>query len=390
VAKIIDDGQICTALKLSANRFLTAAHCISAGHDGTMDLSNILDPGLASFPVETSEIYIHPSWMGDALAQAGGSPFSYDVALIDLVSQTPNIPVAKAPHLQHIGDGPIGVAGPDGSAGLFVGYGCDPTRAGVETYKQSAHFSAISQQAWQASECGFSCGTTQAVALYAHEILAKETGASREGTCSGDSGGPLFRYTSAGGYQVVGVSSSGVNDVAAATTVSSGFTRLANVSGWLQNPHNGSLAPPFTGVPHGFLQSKHNLCVGDGTVAVGSRPSLVQCEGYDPNLHSTLWKIVPVSGTPSYHIKNPIVNLCFDIATVNQVRQVVLQTCSTAKPTQRWQFAQQGGSTGLFYMVFNQGFSTGNVLFAIPSSDSGRLKLGNAAFDTSLQWMYYR
>ncbi len=160
---------------------------------------------------------------------------SYDVALIDTEpNQTPAIPAANSPYFGHITDGNIGAVGPDGGRGLFVGYGCNPITPSLQRHKQSAHFAAASWQTWDAAPCE-DCDV-DAFALYTREILTLETGAQREGTCSGDSGGPLFRYSPVNGYRVVGVSSTGVNDVAAATHIGSGFTRLNNVRFWLAQP----------------------------------------------------------------------------------------------------------------------------------------------------------
>jgi hypothetical protein len=157
------------------------------------------------------------------------SEHSYDVAVFDVSEATAAIPAAGPMNRNHI---------PDDQLIFSVGYGANtrfPDRAGQ---KQSASYTSTRMGASDAR--------------YAHQLLALETGAARQGNDGGDSGGPAFTFTTS--YQLIGLNQNGnaKNDPPTLDPLTSGFTRLANVQRWLDAPHNGSTA--FTGL--GFLQNR--------------------------------------------------------------------------------------------------------------------------------------
>jgi hypothetical protein len=327
----------CTALKIGPTRFLTAAHCLdSATTGGLISTCNALDAGFNFCSAGTiANVFIHPSYAADPDASSETvANHSYDVALIDTTAQT-NIPVANGPYWGHISDGSIGAVGPHGGRGLFVGYGCNPITPSPSPYKQSAHFNATSLQVWQASGCD-SCGGDD-FPLYTRNILSIETGGAREGTCSGDSGGPLFRYSSAdGSYRVVGVSSVGVNDVASDNPVHAGFTRLNNVKGWLAAPHKLNVITPFE---LGFLLNRaHRRCAA---IADGGGTTLFECDGRNQPNDDQYWQLLQVPSTNFFQIRNVLHGTCLSAGTgsVN-----VTQASCTAGTNTHWAFSAPGAA----------------------------------------------
>lgn len=385
---------LCTALKVGSNRYLTAAHCLRDAPSSQFNIDIISDvyAGFQSNPFAVTAVYIHPSYSADPLAQIDNSPYSYDIALFDVSGNPPGV-VAGAYDLNHVNTNRFG---------RFVGYGFDALADGNNNNrnKQTAAFYSTTRENY-ASATGENWA--KSTARYAHEILAIESGIFREGTNTGDSGGPLFAWDSSTRlYHAMGVSSTGVNtDDDEDATFHSGFARIANVQNWLAHPHNFGL-PREPGTSRfqdktGFLQIRRRPGTGNpagpcmrvyGT-AVGTRATLAECEGYNPEIHSQMWHMQAVNS--SYFVMRAgktSVNRCLDIS--DNTTNVALYNCVSGRQKQQWYVVPKGPENGLvYYQVINRG--TGLALTRSGSDSSGYddLSVATPSSSQNQEWLFY-
>lgn len=357
-------SEQCSGVKVGATRFYTAAHCTQGWvPTTTLFISNAVDPGDASptnpnwTQVSLKNVFVHPSYAADPIKFTKVSTEkSYDVAIIDLNEQTSAIPVAGV-RKTHI---------PDSFAFYSVGYGKNVVFPAKDGRKQTAGY--------------FATVASVDDDRHTHQIVGD---GGTEGLGGGDSGGPAFSVDT---NEVIGL---GQNSDAPSTpttltrAILSGFARIANVSRWLDSPHNGSLTT-ISGI--GFLQQRATQkCAVGGSLAVGQPVPIGQCEGYDPNIHAQLWNAVPIGRTSAFQIKaaKPGTNLCFDLSGSD----VVLQTCNASRLEQQW-VANRIGTDGLFYFVVNQKDPANGVL----SDRTGHvsLRVGSSTLGQQTNWMFYR
>lgn len=332
-------GADCTATKIrqgpSVDTYLTASHCAWSYTQGSgIRIGTGLDSRVQPSLRIVRDVYRHPSAMADPDAVEEGVPgrsasiHSYDIALFTLDRDTsiPARPV-DARHIQ------------PGETGRLVSYGCDDYIGGVseglnDGFKQTAQFKSSKQN-----------GIPDAA--YAHYIHS----AFFPRACPGDSGSSLF----SGSNNVTGVASFLLPNTVFPAFLDSYFARVANVSRWINDPHNGSLTS-FSG--YAFIQNRNRQCVRISSLSDGARPYLAECEGYNPFIHGQIWRLLPVSGTQYFQIRTDAQNAfrCFDIA--DGTSNIGVYTCDN-RQEQQWSVVPQG-TDGLYYKLRNR--ATGQVL----------------------------
>ena len=349
--------KFCSGLKIATNRYLTAAHCFlrtdcgffAAG--GTIDVSNALTANVLGRTVTTTAVYIHPSFkfdFGACNAQQTGTNHSYDIAIFDTNGdQTITIPPSNPFWPNFVSTG---------TAFKQVGYGRDASDSTHYLKKQFADYVSVAD--------------TDA-ARYAHLIRTSESQSSGDA----DSGGPLFYQPSAGTWRVAGVAQASDGGDGRATGTST-FTRVANVGRWIGSPHNGNA--PFNGI--GFLQNiAFTQCVLLPSSSVGTAARLGECEGYDPNVHSQLWELVPSGSFVQIRRAKSGANQCLDLqGTTNNV---VLATCGTGQG-QQWTIAPHAGTPSAITIKNRL-----RNLYLNPTGSNGALNV-NGDFDE--MWLFYR
>lgn len=220
-------GDACTATKVGARLFLTAAHCVAIGRPGRGQTIpedypqnggvradylagsplairwglNADDAAQAVFTIVRTSI--HPSWWScpacqDPLLGPGGAA---DIAVIEIAENTSQIPEANVD---------VGAVEP-GAALVKVGWGCevrtnvDPSTVELGRYKRAnAALVAASQILHESSPI-----TEGQVAVIDASYLVTAGHAQSEANaslCLGDSGGPLY-LAGNGVPRVVGVNS---------------------------------------------------------------------------------------------------------------------------------------------------------------------------------------
>lgn len=217
---LIHDGLFCTAVKVGARHFLTAAHCMPSPQSITQisitasnDTTNFVNLSVVS-------VNNHPQWLSCTSCAGDNSMSDFglkpDVSLIIVNETTPSIPAAV------IDSTAVAV----GSSVTLTGYGCEQvTPAPANRFKVGDSTTISPLQLDSAATIPLGYSTT-----YGRAVVA-----GAPGLCPGDSGGPLYRT---GTNQVIGINAlvSGTD----AGEVGNWFTRLDsqsryNVYSWLSS-----------------------------------------------------------------------------------------------------------------------------------------------------------
>lgn len=348
--------KFCSALKIAGNRYLTAAHCFlrtDCGFfptGGTIDVSNALTANVQARTVTTSAIYIHPSFrfdFGACNSQQLGTNHSYDIAIFETNGdQTLTIPAANAFWPNFVNTG---------TAFRQVGYGRDALDSTRFLKKQFADYVSVSDAD---------------AAAFAHLIRTNESQSANEG----DSGGPLFYQSVPGTFRVAGVSQTGNGADGRATAVST-FTRVANVGGWINSPHNGNVSTGF-----GFIQNvAFQQCMVVPNSSAGTNGRLGECEGYDPSIHGQLWEVVASGSFVQIRTHKSNVTRCLDVQSGTNL--VVLADCNTGQ-SQQWTIAPHAGTPSAITIR-----NRANNLYLNPNGLNNVL---NVTQDFDEMWLFYR
>lgn len=362
------EAAFCTATKIgqsaTLDTYITAAHCMypyerSPAGNSLILIGNGLDSNVTVQARSIANLFRHPSALSDPDTKESGqirhaSSRSYDIAIFQLTrdSSLPNIPVLPA------AQGPLAGFISPGEDAHMIGYGCDEEDSSHSAKKQKADLFTTDRE-------------DATVANYARYIRTEGLPLG----CPSDSGGPLFLGAGGSAGPMIGITSHRFQED---EPFSTHFGRVANVSRWIAAPHSNSA--PFNGI--GFLQHRTlRKCAFVSSRAVGTAGEMLDCEGYDPNIHHTLWDLVPVSGTNFFRIRmaRTGADRCLTVATGTNV--VSLQTCNGGQ-TQHWESIQHAAGDFLHYRIRNR--STQTIL--APSSSGGLV----VAAGTSSQWLFYR
>ncbi len=311
------DGD-CTATKIAAHRFITAAHCLSARRTaGTM--TNALDGTSGLINTTITAILPHPSMIlagGDAGGQV--SQGNFDVALFD-ISQSTSYPILEQPSGQVVSPGIGGLT--------LVGYGDDlsvPSHSGL---KQKATFSL---------------GSSSIETVNVHFLAENST----PGAGSGDSGGPLVRFA-LNQWSIVGIVSGNPF-----------FTRVGAVAEWLANPvvndfSNNSTGSLVNAKVFGSGPGAEVHCASDGP---GDDVKLNYCDTSNGIFTTTLppnlpaWRlftstITTATGAPTYKILNRGNGQCLSWESDDNAADLACAADTAGvrtRQSQAWTFVDRG------------------------------------------------
>ena len=266
---VVKLGPDCTATKIGPRRFLTAAHC--GFTPGTISLTNRSD-GTGSVFYGIARVWVHPTYRNQTASQPG-----YDVALVDLTTDTPHIPIQFGVHPSFVG---IGVTG------SLTAYGMDPFDSSHDRRKQYEFFTTAAPPS----------NVTAAAAI----PFFYEPAGGFAVHC-GDDGGPFFIKTGST-WRLAGVAREPVGVDCATTpeilgTRASWFTRVANIRGWMSSPiENAPGGPSF------LLNKRSNKCL-TSALQQGT------CDGRAQPIDPQYWSPEQFNGF--YRFRNTAQNGCF-------------------------------------------------------------------------------
>jgi hypothetical protein len=368
------EGAFCTATKIGQSQtvdtYITAAHCMypyerAPAGNSLILLGNTLDSNTTVQPRSIVNLFRHPSAQSDpdTKTSAGSTQIrksssrSYDIAIFQVtrdasLPEIPLLPAARGPLAAFIGPG---------ESALMVGYGCDEfdgLGGAPHSYlKQRGSVSTTDQD-------------TSSAANYARYVRTEGIPFG----CPTDSGGPLFLASGA----MIGITS---HRLGSGLFYSTHFGRVANVFHWINAPHSNSAA--FNGF--GFLQHRERRqCASLTSRAIGTQGQLFECEGYDRNIHPTLWELMPISGTSNFRIRMARTGADRCLTATAGTNVVALQSC-TGGTTQHWTSVQVAVGDFLHYKIRNVSTQT----FLAPTS-SGALVVAAADANRNDNWLWYR
>lgn len=360
----------CTATKIGARRFLTAAHCVPGLAAGdTVRITNALDgvfDAADSFTID--EVFAHPTRANDH--DDGSMRRSYDVAVIDITVNTPAIP-ALTVRTAHLGDG---------ISGTTVGYGCDlsPGDADHGGQKQRATFTTTSVETLENHP-----DVTNERAYRWHTLYAVHSGGAAVQTCPGDSGGPLLVQAN-GAWQVAAVTSRHDDN-------HSLQSRVGGVSRWIASPTVNLFAAGSNGW---FVNHRSNLCigVGGGSTANDADVGTYYCDGRrltDDNQH---WILVRNGDSDTFRIRNGKSDRCIGVdggstAHGARIAQYGCEPNNGNHDNQSWTF--QASTSGRVRVVNGK---SGRCMGVVDNGmDRGAtLQLQTCADNDSQRWFFVR
>jgi hypothetical protein len=318
----------CTATKIGARRFLTAAHCVPglvAGDD--VRITNALDGTFtASDRFTIAAVDAHPTRGNDF--DDGNHRRSYDVAVIEITANTPAIPTlgVRAAFL------------PDATSGTTVGYGCDlsPGDADHGGQKQRATFTTTSLDDLEADP-----DVTNERAYRWHTLYAVHAGGAAVQTCPGDSGGPLL-VRSGDVWQVAAVTSRHIDSY-------SFQSRVGGVSRWIADPAVNDIVAGSDGW---LVNDRSNLCVGigGGSVETDADAGTYYCDGRRGTTDNQYWTLVRNGSSGTFRIRNGKSGLCLGVAGASTAHgaRVAQYECTAADGDldhQAWRFQDVASGT---------------------------------------------
>jgi hypothetical protein len=205
----------CTAAKVGPRHILTAAHCVHEPYGNTLDsrfqaggtiwitAEPAPQPSVDSYrSVQIAQTYLAPGWLETCVAPCRvnvlNSSHPADVAVIELATDTPDIPEAEVDLGAVVAGDPVVITGYGCEESLNAPFDYDTSRLKLEQLV-ALPVSALlhpGSYVWEGNESNIAAS---------YVVTAGVKGeASAASLCPGDSGGPLYR-ADAGQRTVVGV-----------------------------------------------------------------------------------------------------------------------------------------------------------------------------------------
>jgi hypothetical protein len=317
----------CTATKIGAKAFLTAAHCnvTGLGLDKKIKVTKrVRGLGLGQPDFDTltlTAFHTHPSY--ELSTQTWRS---YDIAVMHVVEETPDIPTMPL-NPDYFGDG--------SPQFRHVGYGCDRENAQESYMKQYADFHVAWRSYWYQEA---SLSADQEAGYFSHNILGWSE--DSDDTCFGDSGGPGLvsgEIASIDSASWVGTNEPPPPDGGPPNDVLDPFQirpRVSNVCGWIVNPGKNV----FVDGSGGFLiNGKSGKCaaVSGGSSAPGAAVVQLYCDGRNQESDDQFWRLIDL---PSnwFALENGKSGLCLSAPTSGE--HAVQQPCNGSNLLQNWRF----------------------------------------------------
>lgn len=325
VVRITSTVGGCTASKIGARRYLTAAHCLvplTAGDQIRIATSPAGTP-LTTYTLTRTDV--HPSYLL-------GIGRTYDVGVFEISSEPAGVRTLtlRASYV------------PAGERGIMVGHGCDNTSADDGT-KQDAPVQAAGQ-------------ADPDIATHSLTNLS-----STVASCSGDSGGPFLIRTGIGSgpWEITGVNQRHVGEITNPPDVisTSFWTRTGNIRQWIVNPGVNSFANGSVGT---FLSGDSGKClgVGGGSTEPDARVAQFYCDGRQQPFDNQYWRLQSIGGG-FFVIVNTKSNLCLGVGGGSTedgavIAQYGCDPTPTPTENQAWRFVfSRDGGGGGYYQVRN-------------------------------------
>ncbi len=321
-------NNACTATKIGDYAFLTAAHCnetdLGAGKKIRV-INGLRGWGTSgaspSVTLTLSAFHTHPSY------ELSTQPWrSYDVAVMHVVEETPEIPTMPL-NPDYFGDG--------SPQFRHVGYGCDRLNAQESYMKQYADFHVAWRSYWY-DEASYS--EEKEAGYFTHNIMGWSE--DSDDICYGDSGGPGLvsgEIASIASRGWVGTDEPPPPDGSPPNDALDPFDvrpRVSNVCGWIVNPGKNV----FVDGSGGFLiNGKSGKCaaVSGGSSAPGAAVVQLYCDGRNQESDDQFWRLIDL---PSnwFALENGKSGLCLSAPTSGE--HAVQQPCNGSNLLQNWRF----------------------------------------------------
>jgi ricin-type beta-trefoil lectin protein len=306
--------SFCATTKIGAHRFLTSASCIDYYPvETTITLSNRLDgiDGAGSNAIATKVVafYRHPTFdLGTAGTGLVTMRRGYDLAIIDILADTPTIPVLPVR---------TGYVAP-GTPGVVVGFGCqalppDPSGADANTdwFAWEKQFASVTTAGLDVLRAEVTWTDAQVTSSYTSYAIAP---GALQPCHGGDRGGPLLVQDAGGAWQIAGV----ISDNSDAEL--SWFARVGGTSRWISSPTLNA----FGDVSWGWLiNGKSDLCLGDASNGITGQNF---CDGANLNTDAQVWRVRDAGG--GYQLRNGKTGQCLSVDSLANGTPLVQVACA--------------------------------------------------------------
>lgn len=335
-SSVVKTSMGCTATKIGARRFLTAAHCLAGVSVGnTVQITNALN---GTFPAGSTytltRVNQHPSY-----ENGNNLVVSYDIGVFDIGSDTATIPA-------------LGIDSTffaDGTTAMYVGYGCDRNDATHSGKKQRGAQTSISLATYQGNPGSTTADAQQSE--YTHYVI--DSGSAGVIGCPGDSGGPLLRTDASGAWVISGVNSYFYSNSADPNTPTLPYyfhPRTGNTRLWIGTPQKNVFTAGSGGI---FIDKKSSKCIGVAGGSTASNTDLRQyhCDVRRQSTDNQYWSLID-RGSGFFSIKNGKSGLCIGVdgASTASGARIAQYACDGAT-NQSWKFVSV--TTG-YYSVVNK------------------------------------
>lgn len=237
---VINLNGFCTATKVGARTFITAAHCLMAASGDykeifkrgqSFSITNLPNPydGIPWLPVHTELAKADPGYAAACAAGACDASTAQnhtDIGIFQIQEDTPLIPVAAMDYRYILPNDVIDI----------VGYGCEALGGGPRTPEPNLSFGRMKYVTTRVGGTAL----TDSVHLPADALVqtlafftfGHAADPASGGLCEGDSGGPAF-LRAPGVFAVVGVNGSRWSNDAGTDTQANQHSRLSNAVPWM-------------------------------------------------------------------------------------------------------------------------------------------------------------